>query len=253
MKLDRTLIDKEGVPTLDEFREFFHKHDITTVPPKTDICRMDESSRAIYLHIKGIIDTEWDFVGREMGLKQKLSQYSKTYSLRMLRDNVTAHITEMVMGILQNPALAADLICLNLEENTSDTPDLAAEALTDTEGAAFIHNPDELLSNMIRWYGTRRKFETVSTESHIRKDENGKPLESTAADPRVNTEREVLAEMTRQEFFSSLSDDEETLLDMLLDGKTQQEIADALGYKTHSSVTKRVAKLRDKYRRLTGM
>ena len=42
-----------------------------------------------------------------------------------------------------------------------------------------------------------------------------------------------------------LTEDDKSILLMRMDGKTQQEIADYLGYKNHSAVTKRIKKLKD--------
>jgi hypothetical protein len=67
------------------------------------------------------------------------------------------------------------------------------------------------------------------------------------ADSSVNVEDEVIANLTGDNFWDSISDDDRALLRMRMSGKTQQEIADALGYKTHSAVTKRLQKLKEMF------
>ena len=45
----------------------------------------------------------------------------------------------------------------------------------------------------------------------------------------------------------AISEEDGTILRMLLDGMTQKEIAEKLGYKNHSGVNKRIKKMREKY------
>lgn len=88
-----------------------------------------------------------------------------------------------------------------------------------------------------KWNHTRAK---VSTESLDALDEN-------VADPRAHTEAEALADIALNSFWNSLSDEEHRILTYSMSGMTQQEIADKMGFKTHSAVTKRLAKIREKF------
>ena len=51
----------------------------------------------------------------------------------------------------------------------------------------------------------------------------------------------------RNGFFATLSEDDRTIFIMRENGKTQKEIAEALGYKTHSAVTKRLQAMREQF------
>lgn len=53
--------------------------------------------------------------------------------------------------------------------------------------------------------------------------------------------------LLRDSFCSTLNDTETSILYLLEDGKTQREIAAALGYKTHSPVSKRISAMREKF------
>ena len=51
----------------------------------------------------------------------------------------------------------------------------------------------------------------------------------------------------RNGFLATLSEDDRTIFIMRENGKTQKEIAEALGYKTHSAVTKRLQAMREQF------
>ena len=63
--------------------------------------------------------------------------------------------------------------------------------------------------------------------------------------PAESTE-EAYAEL-RNGFLATLSEDDRTIFIMREKGKTQKEIAEALGYKTHSAVTKRLQAMREQF------
>ena len=60
---------------------------------------------------------------------------------------------------------------------------------------------------------------------------------TNSADYRIDWER----------FIKSLTLAEREIIELRLQGKTQTEIAAIMGYKTHSAVQKKLAKIREKY------
>ena len=48
-------------------------------------------------------------------------------------------------------------------------------------------------------------------------------------------------------FYQIIDDSERTIIKEFAAGKTYQEIAEVLGYKTHSAISKKIAKMKDKY------
>ena len=97
-----------------------------------------------------------------------------------------------------------------------------------------------------KWNHTRSKIETISlTEMESAVNDEGESAPMQVADKSVNVEDEVIVNLTGDNFWDSISEDDRALLRMRMSGKTQQEIADALGYKTHSAVTKRLQKLKE--------
>ena len=70
-------------------------------------------------------------------------------------------------------------------------------------------------------------------------------------DPNQNTEEEIISEVMIKQFMDSLSEKDRKILEMRLEGYTQEEIADELGYKNHSGVQKRITKIGLSYQEFT--
>ena len=62
-------------------------------------------------------------------------------------------------------------------------------------------------------------------------------------DPRAEFEKKVMSRDAVDSFFASLSPDDQTILRMRMEGFTQQQIADKLGFKTTGAISKRIAKI----------
>lgn len=78
--------------------------------------------------------------------------------------------------------------------------------------------------------------------------ESDRDAVENAADFFSSTEstEEAYAEL-RNGFLATLSEDDRAIFIMRENGKTQKEIAEALGYKTHSAVTKRLQAMREQF------
>ena len=70
-------------------------------------------------------------------------------------------------------------------------------------------------------------------------------------DPNQNTEDDVISEVMIKQFMDSLSEKDRKILEMRLEGYTQEEIAEDLGYKNHSGVQKRITKIGLAYQEFT--
>ena len=76
-------------------------------------------------------------------------------------------------------------------------------------------------------------------------------LELDFEDVSANTEEQVISEVMVNQFMESLSEKDRKILEMRLEGYTQEEIADELGYKNHSGVQKRITKIGLAYQEFT--
>ncbi len=91
-------------------------------------------------------------------------------------------------------------------------------------------------------YGLRRKFDNLLSFEELAEDD----LISLNSENEFEQITDEAIERVAAGFVETLDDVERTIYFMKQDGYTQEEIAHALGYKTHSAVTKRLAKMKEK-------
>lgn len=269
-KKKKTLLDLDRVPMLEELRTYFKENDFSAAAYiDIDYDKMDAENVEMLEHIKGLMDEKWEPLSREMGLKSDSSYYGRDNPLIAMRDNMENLVAGGVMKLLtEKPDLAAEILASymddpDIEKHADDFLNNAVKtsmqvmnyeelAQTVQENAVYEDFNHDKFNNYRskdfdrKWNHTRSKIETVSLsemESAVNDEGESAPLQ--VADSSVNVEDEVIANLTGDNFWDSISEDDRALLRMRMDGKTQQEIADALGYKTHSTVTKRLQKLKE--------
>ena len=105
------------------------------------------------------------------------------------------------------------------------------------------------------WYHTRSKTKVISLDAII-ENNNGKNADEERYDilndildySKIKFENDVVYKMDVEKYFSQLSEKDKKILVLKYNGYTQKEIAEKLGYKTHSAVGKRINKeIRGKY------
>ena len=77
--------------------------------------------------------------------------------------------------------------------------------------------------------------------------EDSEHQEEIIEDFSINIEEQVVAKLTEETFWNSISDDDKKILQMRMSGLSQKEIAEELGYKTHSAITKRLQKIKEQF------
>lgn len=87
-----------------------------------------------------------------------------------------------------------------------------------------------------KWYHTRAKTTVESIEDL---DE-----QSVLAE---NVEDVVFSNIRIKNFWNSLNDEDKIILHLTMQGLTQKEIANKLGFADHSAVSKRIKKLKEKF------
>jgi hypothetical protein len=105
-----------------------------------------------------------------------------------------------------------------------------------------------------KWYHTRARFKTVSLDQLIesredtsRNDAADAVLGDLVGDPAADFSEAVCADIDASQFYEMLTPRDREILQMRVDGHTYQEIADALQYKTHSAVLKRIGRIAEQY------
>lgn len=88
-------------------------------------------------------------------------------------------------------------------------------------------------------YGLRRKFDSLLSFEELAEDD-------LITEPEFEQITDEVIDKAVANFVDTLDDVERTIYFMKQDGYTQEGVAHALGYKTHSAVTKRLAKMKEK-------
>ena len=255
---DMALVNMNGVPTMDELREFFKAHDFSTLQVYGE-GELDHEDNAEIAYIASTFNEKWDELAREKGLRGHISCYDKNENpLMLLRNGTSQIVSEAVYKLIcENP----DGVTQIIEQFSS--------AFGNTEKA------DELLSKSMDTVMDVMKFGEVASivqSEPAHEDFSHKQQNFPAADfdrkwnhSRAKVTVESVDEIDEQtayaedvseivfanerfaNFWGSLSDDDKTILMYAMNGMTQAEIAEKMGFKTHSAVGKRLAKLKQKF------
>ena len=271
-KKKKTLLDLDHIPTLEELRAYFRENDFSAATYiDMDYDKLDSESVGMLEHIKSLMNEKWEPLSREMGLKSDSSYYGKDNPLIAMRDNMENLVAGGVMKLVtEKPGLVDEILAsfmddTDVEKHADDflynavktamqVMEYEEMALVVQESAAYEDFNHDKFKNYRskdfdrKWNHTRSKIETVSLnemESAVNDEGEGAPMQ--VEDKSVNVEDEVIANLTGENFWESISEDDRALLRMRMSGKAQQEIADALGYKTHSAVNKRLQKLKERF------
>lgn len=94
-----------------------------------------------------------------------------------------------------------------------------------------------------QYYHTRTEVGLALSWDKLKEDNNGDYI---PGEPGTNR-RSVESEAILNDFFSHLDESNEKIARMLYLGYTQEEIAQEMGFKTHSAITKRLKKIREAY------
>ena len=273
MKKDKDwLLHLDRAPTLEELQEQFRAHDFSAAAIRDiDYDTMPGEEVEFLEYVKGLMDEHWEDHSQEMGLSST-HNYGKENPLIAMRDNLENLVSTTVLELLTEKQDTAQKI---LEQFDFSDPTLEQKV------DAFLHNAVGTTMQVMdyprlvqvmkeiptyedfnhynknnrpridfhrKWEHSRAKIKVTSLdEMEEAVDEDGKPLYDPVADESVNVEEQVPFELGVREFWASLNEEEQHLLQLKMNGMTMQDIAAELGLKSHSAVVKRLQKLKMKY------
>ena len=105
-----------------------------------------------------------------------------------------------------------------------------------------------------KWYHTRTKHPQVSYEKYQedwQKMHDGQDWD--LEDPSVKTQDEIISEIDIDTFIQTLSEKDRQILQLRRAGRTYEDIAKAVGFKTHSAVGKRLKIIGRGYEAFAGI
>ena len=296
MPKDLSLLEKEGVPTVEELQAHFRKHDFSSQVSSFDINTASESENRLYIRATKLFRGSWNDQVHALGGKKSLRNFSEFDPIRCLEkseeklvsgtvatiasdEDHFQSIIDSVFSSFQNELYAS---ASKLAEQSGKTID----DLTDEEISLVIDSfSDELLASMmgkllnaqsvpemlgvLKTDRAHEDYNTSVRENHdqidfIRHWEHSRTkvgqmlcfddmvqVDLKNDDGKVKTPvyfEDEDEEKLYQEFRALLTDEERMIADMRWNKQmTQKEIAEALGYKSHSAVTKKLKKMREKF------
>lgn len=266
LKLDRK-------PTLEELRTFFKNNDWSAT--KLPDCEDAESLE----YIKSHMDNHWEQLSSEMGLKSSSQNYSKDNPLIAMRDNVEDIVAKSVLNLIDNQpkrveeilshfmteeavqdfdkfSQNVDNMLNNAVKTTMQTMNFEEIASVLNQSSAhedFNNNPNNLRAKDFdrKWNHTRAKTKTESIQNLEDTKFDNENSEEILKDYRINIEDEAITNIAFENFWDNLSKENKEILALKMGGLSQKEIAEKLGYKTHSTITKKLQKLKEEYIKLS--
>jgi hypothetical protein len=267
---NKTLLDLDRAPTLDELRTCFRENDFSAAAyMDIDYEKLDTGTVEALEYIKGMMDEKWEPLSRKMGLKSDSAYYGKDNPLIAIRDNMENLVASGVLKLLEDhPERAAEILSEfaddpNIEQNANAFLRNAVETLMQVmnyeEAAKIVQSTPayedfnhEKKNNYRardfdrKWNHTRSGIQ-ISSLDEMKETVNseGESMAHQVPDTLSDVFDEVVSKITQETFWNSISVEDKKLLHMRMNGMSQKEIAESLGYKTHSAVTKRLQKLKE--------
>ena len=268
------LLSLNRVPTLEEMREFFKKNDFSEATYiDIDYDKMDTETVESMAHIKKLMDEHWEPLSRQMGLTSASAYYDKDNPLIAMRDNMENLVAGGVMKLVtEHPGKTIKILAEFIDDNGEFNVDADSFLDNAVETLMKVANYEEVAElvkenpthedfnhrnrNNFRakdfdrkWNHTRSDIKTIPLE---RKDNDGDYVTIDLPDIIADAEDEAIENIMLRDFWCAISDDDKKLLQMKMSGMKQAEIAEKLGYKTHSTVSKRLKNLKNKFEQLTN-
>ena len=119
----------------------------------------------------------------------------------------------------------------------------------------YNEKPSRAKTNFInRWYHVRTQHPQISLEGDAQGeyDEDTEEYSHELADESVRIEEDVTSKLMVEGFLNTLSEKDKQILELRLQGYTLEEVAEQLGYKTHSAVIKRIKRIGEAYQKYAG-
>ncbi len=273
-----------------ELIEGFREHDLTLGVSLDSVPTVPDEQAEIYQMLKRMVKGYMENALSEVGIHRSMDNYTKDHPVKRMMDTDIQVITEESTEILADPRrteiaieeffslfeplveTALNAYCRDKNRERKDlTPEekeLILNRVTSVineefsalimlgqqfpalyeianEGSAqedfqSTRNPDGI-NHYRKWNHSKTKIGEMLSLEEL--EETGKPL------PAPEEEREY--RLLREAYLGLLDEKERQIFLLREQGKNQEEIAEALGYKNHSSVARKLRVMRKKFNSLT--
>ena len=259
--MDDSLINLDRIPTLEEMRKLFRENDFSAATYlEMDYDKLENEDIEFLEAVKAVMNEHWEPLSCEMGLEAPSSYYAKDNPLIAMRDNIENLIAGGVLKLIEEKPEQVDEIL----DQFMDAPDV------DEKVNHFLRNAVETLMQVMdyeeiakiiqdipahedfklnrpqnyRAMDFKRKWDHTRTKTKVESFDDNSDFAKPLPDASADVERTVLDNVAFREFWNRLSEEDRKMVRMKRSGMTHEGIAEKLGYKTHSAVTKRFQKLK---------
>ena len=264
--MDKTLLDFDRAPTLDELREFFKSNDWSSAVPQEIEAEESDATEAV-LYIQKLMDEHFEPISREKGLSKASVYFGKNNPLIALRNNTENLVsTEVARLIAERPEVAEQILSQfdfsdpDIDEKADEFLHNAVDTMLDTmnyEAIAEIvnnapaHEDFSRAPNNHAKQDFRREYYRSSSKGFMESLEavtlDGQDESQIASEDIDAIQRAENCADAARAFWNTLDTDEKKLLRMRIGNCTYKQIADELKLKTSNAVSKRRQKIAEKF------
>ena len=250
-----TLLDLDRLPTKEELRAFFKKNDWSAAK-LYDLSQLSPENADLAKLIKNKFNTLWDQSAARHGQKSPPKCFTDDYPPEVLKDAVGDIVAGKVTEIINDEEQLTSILTPffahgNAEERADPFANNAMDTLLDTVDYAQILavtreiGAEEDFSNLKVNY-PRRDFENKwnHPRAKTKVEFSSAKTDDAIAQKKQQACNDIDDNLFVQEFFKLLDPTDAEIVRLAMDGLTHEQIAEQLGFKTHSAVTKRLQKLR---------
>jgi len=257
-KDDNTLIDMDRIPNMDELRESFKTHDFTTLQVYGE-GELDHEDNAEIAYVASIFNEKWDELAREKGLRGHISCYDKNENpLMLLRNGTSQVVSEAVYKLIcENPDGVAQIIeqFSSAFGNTEKADELLTKSIDSVLDTMQVSELTGIVQSVPAHEDFSHKQQNFPAADFDRKWNHSRAKVTVESVDEIDEQTAyaedvseiVFANERFANFWGSLSEEDQTILMYSMNGMTQAEIAEKMGFKTHSAVGKRLSKLKQKF------
>ena len=278
MALDTTLFDLDRAPTIKEMRAFFKKHDWSAAKITEPKSRTTEDHEAIS-YIGRIMDAAFEQEARKRGLPAWSGYFDHTVRVNgeklqdnpliALRDSVEDLVSDGVRLLLTGPDEIVESIFSQFDLDDSELDKKADDFMHTAVGTMLDVIEYDKLAEVVQSLSTAEDFNPY-IKPNFRAQDHNKSWYHTDAETKVeycpdpeaklrpdqamlDPERIAIFNLMVEDYWNTLDDTEKKIHRLTEYGYTQKEVAEKLGYSNNSAVSKRLKKMRVKFRDATGI
>ena len=261
--MDLGLLEMDRLPTLEELKEFFRKNDWTTATIDDPAQRTPEQVAEIE-YAKKLMDEKFEPLAREKGRKSAGKYYNKEDNPLMALQESTEDLVGSIVSKIANDDELLDGVFSQFDFTDPDIDQKADNLLYNAVNTMLDVMEYDKSAEVIHKESDERDFNThiennYRYKDHLRKWNHTKVKGvkvELAPDPdfKANwgwdtsgTDEKVISKVFVEGFFKALDETDVYIVKALMDGYTQTEIANALGFANNGAVSKRFAIIKDKF------